>query len=185
MTAGLVDPVPIGVLGIGGLGGLAIQFAKALGHPVIAFDKRPEGRALAQEVPLRADVVVDPTEPNALDKVRAFAGEEGLAGIIVCTDNLEGTEWSLETLRPHGVAVPLGLPASGVKFNAFTMIFQELVIKGSLVARRSQIEDMMRIVAQHGIKHHITTFGIEDTPQVTDWYMAPDLKGRLVMKISS
>ncbi|KAK5073366.1 hypothetical protein LTR24_010317 [Lithohypha guttulata] len=185
MTAGVTGPAPVGVLGIGGLGSLGIQFAKALGHPVVAIDNRPEGRALATEIPLKADLVIDSTDPEAVPKIKAWAGKDGLAAVIVCTDNVKGTEWSLNTLRPHGVAVPLGLPPAGFQFNAFTMIFGELTVKGSLVSTRDQVEDMMKVVAEHGIRTRVTTIGIEDVPTVTDMYMAPDLKGRLVMKISS
>lgn len=185
MTAGVTGPAPVGIVGIGGLGALGIQFAKALGHPVVAIDNRPEGRALATEIPLKADLVIDSKDKDAVPKIKKWAGNDGLAAVIVCTDNVEGTEWSLNTLRPHGVAVPLGLPTTGFKFNAFTMIFGELTVKGSLVATRDQVEDMMKVVAQHGIRSHVTTIGMEDVPKVTDMYMAPDLKGRLVMKNSS
>ena len=181
----MTGPAPVGILGIGGLGGLAVQFAKALGHSVVAIDNRPEGRALATEVPLKADYVVDSKDPDAVSKIKDWAGKDGLSAILVCTDNVDGTEWSLNTLRPHGVCVPLGLPTAGDKFNAFTMIFNELSIKGSLVASCDQVEDMMKIVARHGIETHITSFPLEQVPTFPDRYMAPDLKGRLVMKISS
>ena len=185
MAVDVKGPAPIGILGIGGLGALAVQFAKALGYSVVAIDNRPEGRALATEVPLPADLVIDSTAPDAVTRIKDWAGRDGLAAIIVCTDNVEGTEWSLNTLRPRGVCVPLGLPTAGDKLNAFTMIFNELTIKGSLVANRERVEDMMKIVVEHGITHHVTTFGLEDTVNAPDWYMASDLKGRLVMKISS
>ena len=54
MTSGVTGPAPIGTVGIGGLGALGIQFAKALGHSVVVIDNRPEGRALAAEVPLKS-----------------------------------------------------------------------------------------------------------------------------------
>lgn len=185
MAMGLAGPAPIGILGIGGLGALGIQFAKALGHSVVAIDNRAEGRALATEVPLAADLVVDVSESDVVDKIKKWAGGDGLVAILVCTDNVEAIEWSLKTLRPHGVAVPLGLPPSGFHVDAFTMIFGELTIKGSLVANREQAEEMMRVVAKHNIRSHITTIGMDEVPKVVDMYMNPNLKGRIVMKISS
>ncbi len=181
----MTGPAPIGIVGIGGLGSLAVQFAKALGHAVVAIDNRPEGRDLATEFRLKADKVIDYGDPDAVEKIKTWAGRDGLAAVIVCTDNVEATEWSLNVLRPHGVAVPLGLPPAGFKFSAFTVIFNELVIKGSLVATRDQVEDMMRLVAEHQISSHITTIGIDDAPNVTGMYMNPNLKGRLVVKIAS
>ena len=164
---------------------MGIQFAKALGHPVVAIDSRPEGRKLASEFPLKADLVVDSANPHAISTIKSWAGNDGLAGIIISTDNVEATEWGLTTLRPHGVAVPLGLPPSGFKFDAFVVVFNELTIKGSLVASRQQAERMMEVVAKHKIRSHITTVGLEEVPKLTDMYMDPHLTGRLVMKISS
>jgi len=81
--------------------------------------------------------------------------------------------------------VPLGLPPAGFKFSAFTLVFNELVVKGSLVATRNQVEDMMKVVAEHHIRSHVTTIGIEDARNVAEMYMTPDLKGRLVVKIAA
>ena len=184
MATGTAGPAPIGILGVGGLGAYAIQFAKALGHAVVAIDNRAEGRSLAMEIPLPADLVVD-SNTEAISKVKTWAGKDGLAAILVCTDDVVATEWSLNLVRPHGVAVPLGLPVDGFRFNAFTVIFGELIIKGSLVARRDQIEDMMKVVNEHKIRNVITTVGREEAPKLPDMYMSPHLKGRLVMKISS
>ena len=70
---------PVGIIGIGGLGTLAVQFAKALGHPVLALDNRQEGRDLATEFELKADIVLDPNDAGAIDKIKAWSGRDGLA----------------------------------------------------------------------------------------------------------
>ena len=184
-AANVSSPAPIGIVGIGGLGTLAVQFAKALGHAVVAVDNRAEGRALATEFALKADLVVDTADSEAAERIKTWAGRDGLAAVIVCTDDVEITDWSLTTLRPHGVAVPLGLPPAGFKFSAFTMVFNELTIKGSLVATKHQVEDMIRVVAENQIRSHITTIGIDDAPNVTAMYMTQHLKGRLVVTIGS
>lgn len=60
IKAAKVNPgAPVGVIGIGGLGSFAIQFFKALGHPTVAIDRRPEALQLATELPLKADLVID------------------------------------------------------------------------------------------------------------------------------
>ncbi|KAK5689661.1 hypothetical protein LTR17_026187 [Elasticomyces elasticus] len=143
---------PVAIIGIGGLGAYAIQFAKALGHDVVAIDNRPEGRALAKELPLPADLVIDFNDKDAVSKIKTWAGKDGVAAVIVCTDNVPAIEWSLNILRVHGTVVPLGLPVGGITFDAFTLNLSELVIKGSLVATRPQVEDLMKVVAKFGIK---------------------------------
>lgn len=176
----------MGIIGIGGLGSLAIQFAKVRGHPVVAIDNRPEGRALATEDPFQADLVLDISNPNeTLKQVKAWSRDVGLAAVIVCTDDTDVIEWSLKTLRPHGVCVPLGVPETGFKFNAFDVVFACLKIKGSLVATPGQMEAMLKVVAKYGIESHITRLPLEKVPDVTDMYKDPGLKGRLVMVIDA
>lgn len=98
-AANLAPKVPVGVIGIGGLGSLAIQFLKALGHPTVAIDRRPEPIDLAIEVPLKADLVIDSTSNTAVEDITRWADNEGLAAVIVCTDNVPVNEWSLKLLR--------------------------------------------------------------------------------------
>lgn len=185
LATGLKPGQPIGIVGIGGLGQLGVQFAKALGYKVVAIDNRQEGRDLAGEFSLKADLVIDYNDEGALEKIKSWAGDGGLPGIVVATDNVPATAWSLKTLRPHGVCVPLGLPVSGFQFDAFITVFEAITIKGSLVASMSQIQDLMDLVDKFGIRSHVTTVPLEQVPDPPDLYMNSHLKGRLVMKISS
>ncbi len=172
-------------MGIGGLGSLAVQFAKALGYRVLAVDNREEGKTLAQETPLKADLVIDFNDSDATKKIKDWAGDGGLPAIVITTDNNAATNWALSTLRPHGVAVPLGLPVPNVQFDSFALVFQELVVKGSVVSTKEQAAAMMKCVAKHGIRSHITTIPLGQVPEVLPGaYMDPHLKGRLVVQIS-
>ncbi|KAL3462816.1 chaperonin 10-like protein [Aspergillus heterothallicus] len=184
-AAGVEAGLPIGIIGIGGLGSLAVQFSVGRGHPTVAIDNRPEGLQLANEVPghLRPREVVDYNSKNAIQEIVDFAGDGGLAAVIVCTDNVEVTEWSLKLLRPRGVCVPLGLPEDGFKFSAFDLIFKELRVKGSLVCTQPQAEAMMKFVAEKGVRSHVQTVPLEEAINLPDRYMDPHLKGRLVMTV--
>jgi len=172
-------------VGIGGLGSLAVQFAKALGHPVVAVDNREEGRALAQELPLKADLVVDFNDKEATETIKKWAGDGGLTALVITTDNNDANNWALSTLRPHGVAVPLGLPVPNVQFDSFAFVFQQLTLKGSVLSSREQAEDMMKVVTKHGVRSYVTTIPLEKVTEVLpDAYMDPHLKGRLVVTMS-
>ena len=182
-SAAVKPGLPVGVIGIGGLGCLALQFAAGLGHPTVAIDNRPEGLQLARSLPehLRPSQVVDYNAPDAAKEVVDFAGGGGLAAVLVCTDNVEATEWSLKLLRTHGVCVPLGLPTEGFKFSAFDVVFKELTIRGSLVANRRLVTEMMQVVAEKGVRSHVQTLKLEEGEDLPDRYMDPHLKGRLVV----
>lgn len=140
---------------------------------------------MAQETPLKADVVVDFNDKEATEKIKKWAGDGGLPAIVITTDNNDATNWALSTLRPHGVAVPLGLPVPNVQFDSFALVFQELTIKGSVVSTKEQAAEMMKVVAKHGIRSHVTTIPLEKVPEaLPQGYMDPHLKGRLVVTIS-
>lgn len=183
----LSKDLPVAVIGVGGLGQLAIQFLKALGHPTVAIDNRKEGRDLAQEVgpdTLRADRIVDYNAKDATEQVIQFGGDAGgVAGVIVCTDDVSATEWSLKILRPRGVCVPLGLPPDGFKFGAFDLVFKEQAIRGSLVATKPLTDEMMKIVEKYEIRSYVTTVDFKDVPKLPEMYMDKHLKGRLVLKM--
>ncbi|KAE9379487.1 putative alcohol dehydrogenase [Stipitochalara longipes BDJ] len=185
LAAGIKSSEPIGIIGIGGLGSLGVQFAKALGHPVVAIENRPEGLALAQELTLKADLVIDFNDKKAAEKTKSWAGKGGLAAIIICTDDVPAVLWSTQTLRTRGVVVNIGLPTKPLQFDSFDVVFQEKTIKGSLVATKAQIIEMLKVIDKWGIRSHITTVSLDQAPELTAMYMDPHLKGRLVMKISS
>ncbi|KAF2652209.1 alcohol dehydrogenase GroES-like domain-containing protein [Lophiostoma macrostomum CBS 122681] len=177
--------LPIGIIGIGGLGSLAVQFAKALGHPVVAIDNRPEGLSLAVEASnpsLNADLVIDSRSPNALSDIKKWAGGSGLPAVVCCTDDVSVIEWGLELLRPQGVYVPLGLPTESLRFDSFTLIFKELTIKGSVVSTRKEAQDMLRCVHEHGVRNHLTVVEFGRSVELPELYMNKHLKGRLVVR---
>lgn len=182
-TARVKPGEPVGVIGIGGLGSLAIQFLKALGHSVVAIDNRSEALQLATEMPLKADLVVDSTSTTACGDITKYADNEGLAAVIVCTDDVAATEWSLKLLRVHGRCVMLGLPTTPLRFDAFDLVFKELEVIGSLVATVEEAREMMKTVADFGIKSHVTVLSIDQAPDLPALYMDPHLKGRLVVKM--
>jgi D-arabinose 1-dehydrogenase-like Zn-dependent alcohol dehydrogenase len=176
----------VAIVGIGGVGHLGLQFAKALGFKTVAIDNRPEGRQLAQEVPehLKPDLVVDSTARDADEKILGFTAGEGLAGIVVCTDSIQANAWSLQQLGNKGVLVPLGLPADKWQFDSKAMVFRELTIKGSYVTSADEVEEMLKVVAKHGISSHLTILDFDQIPNLVERYLRTSMKGRLVIKIA-
>jgi len=51
------------------------------------------------------------------------------------------------------------------------------------VATRNQVQDMMQVVAKHGIRGHVTTVSMEDAVDLPNKYLDAHLKGRLVLKL--
>lgn len=178
---------PVAIVGIGGVGHLALQFAKALGYRTIAMDIRQAGRELAAEVPeiLQPDLILDPHASNVEGAILDFTAGEGIAGAIVCTDNVQANAWILRQLGNKGVMVPLGLPKDDWNFEAEAIVFRELSIRGSYVASAEEVEEMLKIVAEHSIASYLTVLDFGQIPTIVDTYLHESMKGRLVVKISN
>jgi D-arabinose 1-dehydrogenase-like Zn-dependent alcohol dehydrogenase len=176
----------VAIVGIGGVGHLAVQFAKAMGFRTVAIDNRNEGRQLATEVAdhLKPDLVIDSTAKDADERILEFTSGEGLAGIVVCTDSIAANAWSLQQLGNRGAMVPLGLPKDKWQFDSEAMVFRELVIKGSYVSSAEEAEHMFEVVAEKQVSSHLTVLEFDQIPTLVERYLHTSMKGRLVIQIA-
>ncbi|KAF5683920.1 alcohol dehydrogenase [Fusarium circinatum] len=186
-TTGLAKGETVAIVGIGGLGHLGVQFAKALGFKVIAVDSREAGRQLASDVEnpaLKPDLIVDSSNTAAASKaIYGFTDGEGLAAAVVCTPSLEANRWALNILRVKGTLGILGLPQNPWQFDAAPIVFRELTIKGSYVAGRAATERMMKVVEEAGVRSHLTVLPFEQIPGIVEIYEDAAFKGRIVVQI--
>ena len=176
----------VAIVGIGGVGHLAVQFAKAMGFRTVAIDNREEGRQLAQEVAdhLKPDLIVDSSASDADERILEFTLGEGLAGVVVCTDSIAANAWSLQQLGNKGIMVPLGLPKDKWQFDSEAMVFRELVIKGSYVSSAEEAELMFKVVGEHQVASHLTILGYDQIPMLVNRYLSKSMKGRLVIQLA-
>jgi len=186
-TAGVSRGETIAIVGIGGLGHLGVQFAKALGFKVVAVDSREAGRQLASDVEnsaLKPDLVVDSSDTTAASKaIYDFTSGEGVAAAVVCTPSLEANRWALSILRIKGTLGILGLPQNPWQFDAAPIVFRELTIRGSYVAGRAATERMMKVVEEAGVRSHLTVLPFEKIPDIVEIYEDAAFKGRIVVQI--
>ncbi len=181
----LQDGKTIAIVGIGGLGLLGVQMAKALGYRVAAIDNSDFGLELANKLPesLRPDIAVGIDSAEATEKLSSFTDGIGLDAAIVCTDSVSANDWTLHRLRIRGTCVVLGLPVEGFHFDAFNIVFRELVIRGSLHSGIKEVEKMLEIVAKHKILSHVTVIQLEEAETVPEKVAARAFEGRLVIKM--
>ena len=135
----------VGIVGVGGLGHLAIQFARAFGAEVTAFstsvEKEEEARALG------AHNFVNSRESKALKEAA------GTQDFILNTANAD-QDWGayVQALRPTGTLCFVGVPPSPVSLQAFPLISGQRSISGSPVGSPYRIKEMLDVAARHGIK---------------------------------
>jgi uncharacterized zinc-type alcohol dehydrogenase-like protein len=135
----------VGIVGIGGLGHIAIQFARAFGAEVTAFstsaDKEEEARALG------AHNFVNSRESKAMKDVA------GTQDFILNTANAD-QDWGtyIQILRPTGTLCFVGVPPSPVAVQAFPLISGQRSVNGSPIGPPNRLREMLDVAARHGVK---------------------------------
>lgn len=181
----------VAIVGIGGLGHLGIQYAKALGCRVIAIDNRHEGIATAQTVPdhLKPDMTFVTDSQDATNQVinhlqsSFHATNPGVDRVIVNAEARNLIRFAQQFLRKGGILVDVGLPSDRtLEVDPFALSFKEQTVKGRLICTPKQCQDMLNLHAKHGCKTHIGhTYGVEQINEMYNHYQRKDLKGRLCM----
>jgi D-arabinose 1-dehydrogenase-like Zn-dependent alcohol dehydrogenase len=115
LEANLQKGQTVAIVGIGALGLLGIQFAKALGYRVVAVRSRDIAPILKEAVPqaLWPDLTMSSAASESIQQIFDFTDGIGLHAAVVCTDNVANNDWILYRLQPRGTSVVLGLAEEG------------------------------------------------------------------------
>ena len=135
----------VGVVGIGGLGHLALQFARAFGCHVTAFST--SGNKAAEAKRFGAHEFVVSTDPRAL---KAQAGKLDFILVTVFAP----LDWPtyLAMLRPHGKLCFVGAVAQPLTLSVFDLLFGLKSVCGSVIGGRTMMSEMLEFAARHNIK---------------------------------
>jgi len=135
----------VGVIGIGGLGHIGLQFAKAFGAEVTAFSTSKEKEAEAKK--LGAHHFVNTRDTGALKKV---TGSFDLLLSTVTADQDWGSY--VNALRPKGMLCALGASPSPMQIPVFSLIFGQKNVSGSAVGSPRDLYEMLDVAARHNVK---------------------------------
>jgi uncharacterized zinc-type alcohol dehydrogenase-like protein len=141
----------VGIVGIGGLGHLAIQFARVFGAQVTAFStsaaKEEEARTLG------AHSFVNTRETRALKEVA------GTQDFIISTINAD-QDWGvyIQALRPTGTLCFVGIPPSPVSLQAFPLIAGIRSVTGNPTGSPYRIREMLDVAARHNVHAQTESF---------------------------
>ena len=150
-THGVNPSSRVGIVGIGGLGHIAIQFARVFGAEVTAFStstaKEEEARALG------AHRFVNSRESKAMKEVA------GSLDFILSTINAD-QDWGvyIQALRPTGTLCFVGVPPSPVSVHAFPLISGLRSISGNPTGSPYRLKEMLDVAARHGVKAQTERF---------------------------
>ena len=149
------------VVGVGGLGHLAIQFLHKLGHKVTAFTQSKDKIPLIKQ--LGGDDVIISSDP---EQMKAAQGKFDF--VINTSSVFDNVDDYINTVSLCGYYVQVGAgPVSDAKvtFNIFSVIVKEVKIVGSIVGPRHVINDMVKICVDKDIYPIVEEFSFEDFPK--------------------
>ena len=134
------------VSGVGGLGHLAIQYARYMGLHVVAVDVDDAHLALARD--LGAELTVNArTEPDPAQAVRRALGG-GAHGALVTAVAPSAFHQSVGMLRRGGTCVLVGLPPGSFDLPIFDVVLERLTVRGSIVGTRLDLHEALAIAAE-------------------------------------
>ena len=148
----------VGVVGIGGLGHLGLQFARAFGCEVTAFSTSKDKETQARE--FGAHHFVNTRETGALKKL---ASSFDLILSAVSAD--QEFQSFVNALRPKGTMVVLGASPSPLQVGAFSLILSQRAIAGSPTGSPGDLIEMLDVAARHNVKALTERFPMKNANQ--------------------
>ncbi len=172
------------VSGAGGLGHLAIQYAKAMGLHVCAVDI-DEGK-LAHATLMGADAVVNAKAGDAaeaayvIEAVRKATGG-GAHGVLITAPSLAAFRQGVAMTRKRGTCVLTGLPPGEFPFPLFDVVLNCITVRGSLVGTRQDMAEALAFAAEGKVKADIELQPLSAINQVLDRLERGDVAARVVL----
>ncbi|NGX55123.1 MAG: Aldehyde reductase Ahr [Chlamydiae bacterium] len=165
----------IGVFGIGGLGHLALQFAKAFGCEVFAFSSSMAKEKEAKE--LGATHYISTSDPSHLAKLK-----NSIDLILYTSSHIADFSQLMGLLRPKGKLCLLGVPENGkVNLPIVDFIDGRKTVCGSNIASPPVIQKMLEFAARHGIVAKTELFPMSEVNTALDKLKANQIHYRAVL----
>ncbi|MFD0136209.1 NAD(P)-dependent alcohol dehydrogenase [Streptomyces sp. NPDC127159] len=164
----------VAVLGMGGLGHMAVKIAHAMGAEVTVLSqslrKKDDGLKLG------ADHYHATSDPTTFEQLR------GSFDLIVSTVSAPldfGAFLSL--LRPDGALVNVGAPEEPISFNLFSLISGRKTLAGSAIGGIRETQEMLEFCAEHGIGAEIELIGASEINDAYERVLSSDVRYRFVI----
>lgn len=168
------------VSGIGGLGHVAVQYAKAMGLRVAAVDVSADKLALARE--LGATLTVNAATQDAAATVQREIG--GAHGVVITAVSPAAFGQGIAMLRRGGTCVLIGLPPGEFATPIFDVVLKRLTVRGSIVGTRADLQEALAFAAAGSVQATIEVQPLTAINQVFSRLKHGEVQGRVVLQIS-
>lgn len=167
----------VAISGVGGLGHVAVQYARAMGLRVVAIDIDDEKLELATR--LGAEVAVNGRSPGAVDDVRKATG--GVHGVLVTAVSPEPFSQAIGLARRGGTIVLVGLPPGDFPTPIFDVVLKGLTIRGSIVGTRQDMVEALDFFSRGLIHPTVEAARLDEINEVFARMERGQIDGRVVI----
>ena len=168
----------VAISGIGGLGQLAVQYAKAMGLHVAALDITEDKLALARAS--GAEITVNAKMPDAARQIVKETGG-GAHGVLVTAVSPAAFEQALKIVRRKGTISLVGLPPGEFRTPIFDVVLGRITIRGSIVGGRADLAEAIAFAAEGKVRAVIHKTKLDNINQVFADLKAGKIDGRAVL----
>ncbi len=168
----------VGVIGLGGLGHMAVKIAKAMGAEVSVMSRSRSKEADAKR--LGAKHYYATREPGVFETLsKTF-------DLLICTVSVD-IDWSeyLKTLKRDGTMIVLGVPPKAPPVEASSLIFGRHSLAGSLIGGIRETQEMLDFCGKHGIVSDVEMIPIQKVNEAYERVIQGAVKFRFVIDVSS
>lgn len=170
----------VAISGIGGLGHLAVQYAKAMGMHVAAIDIADDKLELAKK--LGADLTVNAMEEDPGSYLKKETG--GMHGALVTAVAPQAFSQALSTLRRKGTLAMNGLPPGSFDLDIFNAVLNRITIRGSIVGTRKDLQESIDFATEGKVKASVHAAELDSVNSVLDDMRANKIEGRMVLNVN-
>jgi len=168
------------ILGIGGLGHLAIQYAARSGYRTVAVARGEDKGPLAKQ--LGAHIYIDSTTQDPAKELQKL----GDANIILSTvTSAKALEWTVDGLAPNGKLIVVGAPDGPLVVNPFPLLLGRRTVAGWPSGTGMDSEDTLKFSALTGVKSMNEIYPLEKAEEAYQRMMSGKARFRVVLKVSS
>ena len=177
ILAGVKPTDKVGVIGIGGLGHMALKFLNKWGCEVIAFSSNPDKKE--EIIKMGATKVINSRDPEELESI------QGSINFILNTTNVT-LNWDsyLGVLAPKGRLHNVGAVLEPLAIPAFSLIMGEKSVAGSPLGSPALTATMLSFCARHDIYPIVEEFPLSEVNKALEHLKAGKARYRIVLKIA-
>jgi propanol-preferring alcohol dehydrogenase len=165
------------ISGIGGLGHLAVQYAKAMGLNVIGVDIDDAKLDLARQ--LGASLTVNALKADPAAFVKREIG--GAQGVLVTAVSPKAFEQALGTVGRGGTVSLTGLPPGDFPLSIFNTVLNGVTVRGSIVGTRLDLQEALDFAGAGKVKSTVATERLENINDIFARMHKGDIQGRIVL----